>query len=872
MPDRSAAPQLPSPEPRTAWAKSLDGTPSLSLTDHSVDVGAMAEAILSLPTIRDRLGRLAGRRLSGTDIARLSFFAGLHDFGKAVHSFQRRLRDGSRASHIAPAWALLGSDAPPSVIRTEVRRALKRGLWKSWFADSDAEAALWDVVLAHHGSLPPERPAVNASDWRSRNGYDPLAALAEVVPVLEEMFPNAFSRGGDPLPTPSRFLHALAGLVVLADWLGSNHDDFPFPNEGGTQARLRIASARAAARNVIGKRWWDPLAGRAAARELSLDFHTLFPKLGPPRPAQRALLEQPLPRSGQIVALEAETGSGKTEAALIHFLRLFREGEVDGMYFALPTRAAAVQIHTRIKKVIARWFGDAAPPVGLAVPGYLRVDDREGHRPLPETWRVLWDDERVRERGWAVENAKRYLSGAVMIGTIDQALLGGLRVRHAQMRSGPMLRLLLVVDEVHASDAYMTTLLRNLLDQHSAAGGHALLMSATLGSSARERLLQPSRRIEMGEIQDVTEAARLPYPSVSRSGEPLHELAVDGRSKRVRVELVDPDSVAEDLFCRIREAAEAGAVVLFIRNRVDDAQDTVERLEALGARLFVCEGVVAPHHGRFAPEDRRLLDAALEEALGKRREGVVAVTTQTAEQSLDICADWLITDLAPGDVLLQRIGRLHRHADNLRPPGYEEPVVTVVAPSTDRLEGLLRSDGNRRRGRSPLGLGRIYENIVGLRATRDWLAERGEIQVPRDNRELVEAATHGAGLEAFAQRLGGPWQAHLGTVLAGRSAEGTAASAVKIRWKESLVANQPIREIKAATRLGLMDRRLDLPEPLPGPFGTRVRTLAVPGWMAEGIDPDAEPTEIQAGDRVIRFRLGRLSFLYDRLGLRRVGS
>ena len=158
MPDRSAAPQLPLPEPRTAWAKSLDGTPTLSLTDHSVDVGAMAEAILSLPTIRDRLGRLAGRRLSGTDIARLSFLAGLHDFGKAVHSFQRRLRDGSRASHIAPAWALLGSGAPPSATRAEVRRALKRGLWKSWFPDSDAEAALWDVVLAHHGSLPSERP------------------------------------------------------------------------------------------------------------------------------------------------------------------------------------------------------------------------------------------------------------------------------------------------------------------------------------------------------------------------------------------------------------------------------------------------------------------------------------------------------------------------------------------------------------------------------------------------------------------------------------------------------------------------------------------------------------------------------------------
>ena len=226
MLNRSAAPQRPLPDPRTAWAKSVDGTPCLSLTDHSVDVAAMAEAILSLATVRERLGRLADRRLSETDIARVSFFAGLHDFGKAVHSFQRRLRDGSRASHIAPAWALLGSDATSSAIRTEVRSALKRGLWKSWFADCDAEAALWDVVLAHHGSLPTERPAVNASDWRLRNGYAPLTAVSEVVAALEEMFPSAFIGNGDPLPAAPRFLHALAGLVVLADWLGSDQDEF----------------------------------------------------------------------------------------------------------------------------------------------------------------------------------------------------------------------------------------------------------------------------------------------------------------------------------------------------------------------------------------------------------------------------------------------------------------------------------------------------------------------------------------------------------------------------------------------------------------------------------------------------------------------
>ena len=567
--------------------------------------------------------------------------------------------------------------------------------------------------------------------------------------------------------------------------------------------------------------------------------------------------------------LEAETGSGKTEAALIHFLRLFRSGGVDGMYFALPTRAAAKQIHRRIKRTLKAWLGEQAPPVGLAVPGYLRVDESTGER-LPG-FEVLWPDRRMRDRGWAVENANRYLSGAVMVGTVDQALLGGLRVRHAQFRSGPMLRLLLVVDEVHASDTYMTTLLRNLLDQHATAGGHALLMSATLGASAREPLLRPGDRIEPPEIPPAAAASTAPYPSLQRAGEPLTALDRDGRSKRVSVELLDPETDSEPLFARLKAAADAGAVVLFIRNRVDDAVEAVRRLEDSGTRLLECAGIVAPHHGRFAPEDRRLLDRALEDAMGRNgRTGLVAVTTQTAEQSLDICADWLVTDIAPGDVLLQRIGRLHRHEENRRPDGFRRPTATLLAPTAERMSRLLTSDGEIRRGRSLLGLGWVYRNVAGVLATRRWLAGRREIAIPDDNRDLVEAATHRRALEEFAAAEGGSWPFHLDSVLVGSSAEATAALSVKIEWEESLAANQPIRNIEATTRLGLADRRVKLREPLPGPFGAPVRTLHFPAWMLpDDLPEDAEPEVIEADRGVLRLRLGERRFVYDRLGLRR---
>ena len=486
---------------------------------------------------------------------------------------------------------------------------------------------------------------------------------------------------------------------------------------------------------------------------------------------------------------------------------------------------------------------------------------------LPEGAGVLWPDKADTDRAWAVERPKRYLSGAVMVGTVDQLLLGGLRVKHAHLRSGPMLRLLLVIDEVHASDAYMTVILRNVLDQHSAAGGHALLMSATLGALARLRFLSPGVRVEPHEGPALEKAAALPYPAVQRAGEELRRLARDGREKRVRVRLTD-HAALESLLAQVRQQAGEGAAILFIRNTVRDAQETFRRLEDLGAPLLRCEGVTAPHHSRYAAEDRRLLDAALERAFGEKdRAGVVAVTTQTAEQSLDICADRLVTDIAPGDVLLQRIGRLHRH-DRVRPAGFDEPTVDILAPAAEDLATYVRAKGEVR-GKSPMGLGSVYRNLIGVLATRQWLAGRDTVRIPGDNRALVEAATHDDSLRKLANELGPPWDAHLNAALGVEIGEGMTARSVLLDWRESLLANRPQDDLRVKTRLGLDDRRVDLPEPLQGPFGARVRSFTLPGWMAGDLCPEAEPEEISASGGELRFRLGARLYRYDRMGLRR---
>ena len=223
---------------------------------------------------------------------------------------------------------------------------------------------------------------------------------------------------------------------------------------------------------------------------------------------------------------------------------------------------------------------------------------------------------------------------------------------------------------------------------------------------------------------------------------------------------------------RALAAARAGAKVLVVRNTVNHAVATQQALEKLALNgsdlglLFACQGLPTLHHGRFAADDRRLLDRAVEERLRKDRAsgGLIVVGTQTLEQSLDIDADLLMTDLCPMDVLLQRIGRLHRHPRDDRPAGYDTPRCVVLTPDVDDLSPLLkyRQDAN---GLGPHGY--VYEDLRVLEATRRLIAEHRDWSIPRMNRELVERATHPEALEDIVEELeqtDDDWRVHANRV------------------------------------------------------------------------------------------------------------
>ena len=349
-------------------------------------------------------------------------------------------------------------------------------------------------------------------------------------------------------------------------------------------------------------------------------------------------------------------------------------------------------------------------------------------------------------------------------------------------------------------------------------------------------------------------------------------MAGSGRIKPVTVELRPWLDNPEAIACAAAETARAGARVLVLRNTVSAALPTQAALEARlgvdGPHLFRTHGVACPHHSRFAAQDRRRLDEAVEQTFGKAspNRGVALVATQTVEISLDIDADLLITDLAPADVLLQRIGRLHRHARD-RPVGFEAARVVVLTPPERDLAAFLKP---RPRGRH--GLGSVYRNLISVEATWRELDARPTLMIPADNRAVVEAAVDEARLRALAESLGGAWPRHQQDTLGKAGAERGAAAVHALDWSQDWESLRwPSHDERVATRLGQDDRLVRLSAPMPSPFGAApITELKVPGWMARDVPLEVEIAEVEsAGRDEFSFVWGNISFNYNRTGLRR---
>ena len=702
------------------------------LIHHSLDVAAVGEALLtSQPRLSDTFSTLLG--LPREDVVPLlRFLLCLHDVGKFAKRFQAKAPDyypecfeddpsgvPTRFDHGAGGMRLFS--AVPD------RFLLPKG------ARERAWPPLVSAVTGHHGAPPGYRNDEGLASLRpdfGRAGIEAAHAFIERVHTL-----LAPPREVPALTTrhAKRVSYALAGLAVLADWIGSRQEWFPYCEPAKDLETYWSETHERASRAVAEAGVVPAPANRV------LDYGDLLGDRASPSPMQKWAGETRLPDGPALFLIEDETGSGKTEAALMLAHRLMANGAADGLYVALPTMATANAMFDRLSVACRHLFTPEAEP-SLA----LAHGARDMHAGFREAMLRGGRFEDSYERGpgsgddsettassacaaWIADDRRRAFLADAGAGTIDQALLAVLPCRHQSLRLLGLSRRVLVLDEVHAYDAYMQREMERLLEFQAALGGSAILLTATLPVGVRERLTDAFTK-GLGSPAG-GEDLGMDYPLVTVcSADATACITVKARVDRARTLpvrfLLSPD----EALVEIEREARSGKAVLYIRNSVDDALDTHAALIASG---------LAPDlfHARFALADRLAIERRVVKRFGKHstledRAGRVLVATQVVEQSLDLDFDVLVSDLAPIDLLIQRAGRLWRHHRPER-SGQAELLVVGPEPIDDADEDWF--------GRTFPRAKYVYRDHARLWLSARALKDAGEIESPAGLRALIES-------------------------------------------------------------------------------------------------------------------------------------
>lgn len=691
--------------------------PGISVRDHCLNVGCVAEALIAAlpPSLRALLPSGAAT------------LAALHDVGKISPGFQRKcaawvVEQNLTAAAQTARWVRAEPD------HSKVSQFTLQHVFREQTGIGSSDAAFWAAAVGMHHGAPHWR-----GEWKTaaRSG---IPADDEWEKSRRELAAELAAVFGSPGPLPhveledfSR-LWETAGLVTVADWIGS---DETFFSPARDDVPAQPEATRAAARQAL-----ERIGMKAPRFTAGLSFEELFGF--PLNTLQSAALE--VIRGPGVYVIEAPMGLGKTEAALAAAYHLMCDGHASGLYFALPTQATSNRIHERVTTFLAR-IETRGPRLVHSGSWLLEKDVR-----FPSFAAAQPDDQRRTARDWFA-SAKRALIAPFGVGTVDQALLGVIAVRHFFVRHFALAGKVVVLDEVHSYDVFTGTLIEALIAALVKLRCTVIILSATLTRARREKLLGSAQRNPNSEEEpfaQITGVAGVnaipPRPIEVRASNPPVLIRFRGET---------------EIFTDAVNAARAGACVLWICNTVDRAQATYRSL--CGER---CEGdpPVGLLHSRFPFFRRQELEEMWMRSLGKDREhrpdGCLLIGTQVVEQSVDLDADLLITELAPTDMLFQRLGRLWRHPqEKVRPLSQPEMWIIEESSTLD----ALRSEPDRKTLRKLLGKkARVYAPYVLLRTLEQWHGET-RVHLPADIRPFLEATYEP---RAEDQRPG--WKAWLG--------------------------------------------------------------------------------------------------------------
>lgn len=744
------------------WAKSdtTDGhgtapRPHL-LIGHLIDTAEVAGQLWD-HHIADAVKDLISEDLGGT-LAQargvVQFLAGVHDIGKASPAFQiKSSRLAEQLKQVTGA-ALCPAGTPASQWHhTRAGGCAIKSLLDNtpWQRHIDWIRA---VVGGHHGLYPDKGDYRLKTPWAAVHGgppwdqwrHDILCWLLTELSIIETGTTLQDLPDWPTIP-PVGTQVIIEGLVITADWIASNGEVMPGIWD---VHKITAKAARSRAQEAINVLRFAP---GWTLPELPNVFDTRFGF--PPRPVQQqtetAVTTMPAPG---LVIIEAPMGEGKTEAALVAAEVLGRRFGCHGLFMGLPTQATTDAMFSRVTK----WLAAVQPGTALALSHGKAVVNTEyaqlEHWHAGEVGIDCGCD--VYSPSLWFTGRKRLLLSPHVVGTIDNLLIAGARVPHVALHHLAFAQKVVILDEVHAVDIYMSQFLERCLNWLGVSRTPVVLLSATLPDSLRHRLI--------GAYLGQTVSVKGGYPQITTatsSGITVFNPAATA-SKTIHLQILDEpglaasdttdadDSITGLLDDRLRD----GGCALVIRNTVGRAQSLYTRLKS-----HYLPDEVMLLHSRFTAADRTRHTDRLIRALGDTSHGanrphrMIVVATQVAEQSLDIDADLLITDLCPIDLILQRTGRLHRHNANnpLRPVGLQTPTVMVTRM---RDAATVTSDPHLGLPARPAGF--IYPTAL-LARTAQLLYRRTELTLPNDVPEMITEI-----YENHAHRCDNPtWQAAL---------------------------------------------------------------------------------------------------------------